>query len=78
MRFALLSFGIKLFGKSKVDQLQPRDEEVSIREISSDLVRSSDSDGAYEEDVKAGFTFNSTFQCTLTVLGVCVCLESPK
>ena len=24
----------------------------------------SESDGAYEDDVKAGFTFNCTFQCT--------------
>ena len=46
-----------------------------MREISSDLVRSSDSDGAYEDDVKAGFTFNSTFQCTLTDSEVCVCLK---
>ena len=34
--------------------------------IISDLVRASESDGAYEDDVKAGFTFSCTLQCTQT------------
>ena len=35
--------------------------------IISDLVRSSESDGAYEDDVKPGFTFSCTIQCTQIV-----------
>ena len=37
---------------------------------SSDLGGASESDGAYEDDVKAGFTFNCTFQCTQILLGL--------
>ena len=35
--------------------------------IISDLVRCSESDGAYEDDVKPGFTFSCTIQCTQIV-----------